>query len=78
MVGGFTEDLKKLQNCQKCLPLKMTESISKKNAKTATKSAQTSSDITSVRMSNTCPVIPSVLSPLESPDVSNKMFLCVN
>ena len=44
----------------------------------AMKNVQTSSVITSVRMSNTRPAIPSVLSPVESPDASNKMFSCVN
>ena len=43
--------------------------------------AQTSSAITSVRMSHKCPAIPSGLSPADSPEVnnsvSNRMFLRV-
>ena len=43
------------------------------NAAIVNEGMATTSNITSVRMSNTCPVIPSALRPVESPEVSIMM-----
>ena len=48
------------------------------HAHAPTMPAQTISAISSVIMSHKLPAIPSVLSPVESPEVNNRMFICVN
>ena len=73
MFGGFITQ-QKIKCSDKWLPF--LQQIPIVNA--AMKSTQTNSAIASVRMSNTRPAIPSVLSPVESPDASNKKFSSVN
>ena len=64
-----------LPNSKQLVIVKCTDkwlpSVQPANVIVAMKSAQISSAITSVRMSNTRPAILSALSPVESPEVSN-------